>query len=769
MQIFQLESLFVSVILGAISIYIAPEFLLLSWQKVLPIMLCCGLLGYSAFCCNKTGLTKYFFALVTLLAICGYMHDTALNALSEAKAVAALPKKMNMRFKIEEIHHQQDYQAAVIRIDLITLKNQRIYARFSLKEEIKQGDIWQGELQLRAISSRLNKGGFDRQQWYFSKGISGYATIKSAVKIGQDLSWRDRLFDQAKKQTNELSQQGLLLALSFGERAWLSPLDWKIYQKTNTAHLIAISGLHIGLAALIGFGLARGVQFFIPVSQISPLFPLIGSGLFALFYAQLAGFAIPTFRAVVALLIVIGLHYCRYYFTPWRLFFIVISILLLSDPLMVLSDSFMLSVGAVGSLILWYQLVPLSYFTWTKKELPKTLKWGIGLIHLQIGLFWLFMPLQLTVFNGFSLYSIITNLIAVPLFSFLLVPLVLFAVLTQGCFYSWEIADKLAQGILSILSIFESGWLDISYKTQGILSVVFALILLYMLWRRRIKNKIPLGIWILVFGVLFYGLGKVSFRLGKNDEWRIETLDIGQGLATLIVKNGRGVLYDTGAAWQNGSMAELEILPYLRREGIILDKLILSHDDNDHAGGANAVLSAFPQVEFISPSYKNYNKTDRTFCNKGLNFHWQGLDFLALSPLNSVNEAKNPDSCVIVVNDGKSYLLLTGDADLASEQQILPDLNKIHVLQVGHHGSKTSTGAALLTKIQPNIALISSGRWNPWHFPHKNVVERLEAVKSAVYNTAVSGQISVIVTAENRRIETARHQWSPWYRQLIIP
>lgn len=773
MKYIQIDSLIIGTILGALSLYYAPEFLLFPWSAL------CWMLGgllfvfvlYVVF--QKKLIARLCFNALLFIMACGYMQNRALDLLTEAKAVASLPSKIQATFKIEEIHHQYDYQAAVIEVDLSpTLMKQRLYARLSFEEKVKIGEIWQGELRIRAISSRLNQGGFDRQQWYFAKAITGYATIKSAVKIGNDFSWRDKLFYRAKQQTENLPQQGLLLALAFGERAWLPAEHWKTYQQTNTAHLIAISGLHIGLAALIGFYLARGIQFFLPNRFISPYFPLLFSGLFALFYAQLAGLAIPTFRAVVALLVLIAFRSYRYYFTPWRLFFLVISLLLLFDPIMILSGSFILSVGAVGSLILWYQLFPLSDFPWHEKTWFKRLKWAAGLVHLQIGLFWLFMPLQLAIFGGFSQYGLIANLIAVPLFSFILVPLVLLAILTQGSVGSWQVADRLAEQILLMLSWFEQGWIAVSDKTQWILTALLTLLLLWRLWAldgEKGGKKISPKMGLLFGALICYSLGNWAVKQFTTEEWQIETLDVGQGLATLIVKNHRGILYDTGAGWQNGSMAELEILPYLRREGIVLDKLILSHDDNDHAGGTNQILSAFPKVEFMPASNKNYGKIDRTFCQKGADFQWQGLFFQILSPQQVKDEAENADSCVIHVSDGRYHLLLTGDADIGTERQISPLLQKMNILQVGHHGSKTSTGQILLNKIQPEIALISSGRWNPWRFPHKTVVERLEAAQSAVYNTAVSGQISVLVNREGIHIETARHRWSPWYRQLIIP
>ena len=129
--------------------------------------------------------------------------------------------------------------------------------------------------------------------------------------------------------------------------------------------------------------------------------------------------------------------------------------------------------------------------------------------------------------------------------------------------------------------------------------------------------------------------------------------------------------------------------------------------------------------------------------------------------------AENKDSCTLLLSDGQHQILLTGDADLGVEYKILPKLGKIDVLQVGHHGSKTSTGEALVRQTEPKIALISSGRWNPWHFPHKDVVARLRRQNTQIYNTAEHGQIRLLFQDKEIKIQTARTEFSPWYRRLI--
>jgi len=202
---------------------------------------------------------KHFLVYLAFFVVClGYSHHSALSLLQQAQNIIA--QKQVVTFEIQEILHQQDYQTLIATATLAdNLREQRIFLNWKAKEVPQLSEIWQAEISLRPLSARLNFGGFDRQQWYFSKGITAVGTVKSAVKIADISSLRAEKLQQVKKQTEGLSLQGLLIALAFGERAWLDKNTWSIYQQTNTAHLIAISGLHIGLAMGIGFYLARVV------------------------------------------------------------------------------------------------------------------------------------------------------------------------------------------------------------------------------------------------------------------------------------------------------------------------------------------------------------------------------------------------------------------------------------------------------------------------------------------------------------------------------
>ena len=783
-------------IVSALSLLVVPDFLLFTWQQAgLSILM----LVMTALCFHWFNYFKarnFCISSILFLLTLAYAHLPALSLLGQAERISSLPNKIALDLHISEILHQQDYQTLVATTSLFDGREQRIFINWKAPENPQLGEVWRADVKLRSISARLNHGGFDRQQWYFSKRIIAVGNVQSAVKIGDDFSYRIHFLQNSLKQTEGLSLQGLLIALAFGERAWLDNKTWPIYQQTNTAHLIAISGLHIGLAMGIGFFFARFLQFVLPTRFISPWFPLCFGVVIALGYAYLAGFSLPTFRAMMALLFIVILQFSRRYYTPLQMLCLVVAFLLFCDPLMPLSVSFWLSIGAVTCLIVWYRYVPLSIIEWRHQKLSSKVRWIWGLFHLQFGLLILFTPIQLFFFNGLSLNGFLANLIAVPLYSFLLVPLILFAVLTNGAFSSWHLSNAIAQGITQCLSFFQGSYMPISMNLSlvltALLSFVFGSMLcgLYFASQTQTKNtplkssrfftlnytkilspkaykQALLGV-ILIFSVCMSTLG---YRYFTKPKWQLDTLDVGQGLATLIVKEGKGVLYDTGPAWQSGtggsSMAELEILPYLQREGIELETLILSHDDNDHSGGAKVILAVYPEIELITPSRKNYGETHHTFCLQGKRWSWRGLDFKVLSPEQITDRAENPQSCVIVLTDGQYQILLTGDADVATERSFAEKLGKINVLQVGHHGSKTSTGEFLLAQTKPDIALISSGRWNVWNFPHPSVIERLNRYQSAVENTAISGHIRLNFTEKGIKIEKARGDFLPWFARVI--
>lgn len=667
----------------------------------------------------------------------------------------------------------EDYQSAVA----IRENGVRVYLVWRSETPLFLGGVYRAELPLKPLSSRLNVGNFNRQRWFLANHIQATATVKRAELLTiPEQDFRLNRFYRVKDQLSETHSLGIILALAFGERAWLANEDWRLFQRTSTAHLIAISGLHITLAFGIGFWLGKGVVGFINGISITLLrrqavenshfFALFVGFLGACIYSFLAGFSFPTTRALVAISLLLIWRLSRHYYPPWQLWLQCVSGLLFIDPITLLSESFWLSALAVLGLIFWYRFFPFSSFEWGNRY-PKWLS-IMRLVHLQMGILFCFLPVQLYFFEGHNPWAFVVNLLIVPLYSLLIVPIILFTLLSNNIFHSWEWVDRLIQWSLICLRLFEEGWQPLSLEQQWrLLSLdLFVLSLLY--WRKQLKTHFSL---LVVVSLAWYQ----SYFWWRD--WQSKPLvewihfDVGQGLAMAFVYEEQGqrkaILYDTGASWQQGSMAELEIIPYLKRQAILPEVIILSHDDNDHSGGILPLLAHYPQAKLILSGENRYSNMPFEACVRGREWEFGKLSLRVYFPEKLALRANNADSCVLVVKISTFRLLLTGDSGITQEQKFASEVGKIDFLQVGHHGSKTSTSYTLLAGTKPEYAFISSGRFNYWQMPHSTVLERLAKFNIQTLNTAREGMISVKFYDDYYQIETHRSYFSPWYQYYL--
>lgn len=239
----------------------------------------------------------------------------------------------------------------------------------------------------------------------------------------------------------------------------------------------------------------------------------------------------------------------------------------------------------------------------------------------------------------------------------------------------------------------------------------------------------------------------------------------GTASAMVIEQNGKGILYDTGDRWPAGSAAERHILPMLNWRGIALEQIIISHAHLDHIGGLPTVQSAFPQATVRSP----IRGEGHLPCVAGERWRWQSLQFEVLWPPKTLKRPVNDDSCVIRIDDGKYSLLLTGDAEKKAEAQLIRlrrDRLAATVLQVGHHGSRTSSTPPFLRAVNPEVALASASRYNKWRLPARQVVARYRANGITWRDTTRSGQLSVLFFDNDWQIKGFREQLMPrWYHQ----
>ncbi|HFZ1096950.1 TPA: ComEC family protein [Klebsiella oxytoca] len=655
---------------------------------------------------------------------------------------------------------QTTHQGRIVRLDgrrLFPAPGVSLYGNY-LPEPPCAGQVWAMTLRARPVHGQLNEGGFDSQRYALSQHRPLTGRFISAEVRERNCSVRARYLASLNQTLAELPWQSVMLGLGMGERLAI-PREIKILmQETGTSHLMAISGLHIALGATLGWLLLRGLQFFLPCRWLGWRAPLLTGLASAIFYAWLTGMQPPALRTCVALFVGCALRLSGKRWSPWQLWLCCIGAILFADPLAALSESLWLSAFAVAALIFWYQLAPMpgGKRCWLLRQ-------SLALCHLQIGLMFLLAPLQIALFHGISLTSVLANLIAVPLVTFIVVPLILTAMFLHLCapltieMVIWQSADRILAALFGFLRQLPPGWLELDARWLGISLLPWPALIL---WRFHAWRTLP------AFCLACLGLLSWPFwRSTATNEWRVTMLDVGQGLAMVIERQGAALLYDTGLAWPEGDSGEQIIIPWLRWHHLHLEGVVLSHEHLDHRGGLNSVLKAWPQIWILSP----LGWAGHLACQRGEIWQWRGLTFRAFWPLPGATKQGNNRSCVVRVDDGKHSILLTGDIETPAEQAMISHYWQhlaSTLIQVPHHGSNTSSGTALLRSVGGEAALASASRYNAWRMPSTKVKQRYRNQNYQWFDTPHQGQITVIFSADGWQIHSLRDQVLPrWYHQ----
>ncbi|AXF76216.1 ComEC family protein [Erwinia tracheiphila] len=617
------------------------------------------------------------------------------------------------------------------------------------------GQRWKMRLKLRVVHARLNEGGFDSQKFSVANAVPMNGKILAFQSINTDCGLRHHIIVKSKENYGNLAWHAILSALAFGERGDIDAVVNQLLRETGTAHLMAISGMHISLAASFGWLLTRVIQLFFPVHWVGYRFPLISGLLVAVAYTWLSGWGPPSVRAIVALSVWGILRLRGICCSNWQVWRICIGFILFFDPLSILSDSLWLSAMAVAGLLFWYHWFPLPQRFAAKK------RWLLlQLLHLQLAIFLLLMPLQIQIFHGISISALIANLWAVPLVTFLTVPLILsaivFTLFTPVSQFFWWLADKTLLLVFTPLATLPAGWLQVSYQALWFSAFVWMLVVAGRLgWLRSSPAS------LLALCIAFY-YWHLSVRL---PEWRVDMLDIGHGLSVIISRDGKAVVYDTGNRWEGGDEATRQILPWLKWQGLEVQQIILSHNHLDHTGGLESLQKAFPDTLLRSETGRGGHLP----CHRGIKWRWQSINFEVLWPVQGEALSVNNQSCVIMVSDGKWRVLLTGDLESLAELKMVSryrsDL-KADVLQVPHHGSGTSSSPPFLRAVEGSVALASVARYNAWKLPAERVIQRYKDYRYRWFDTARDGQISVQFFSSYWQVEGLRAQILPrWYHQ----
>ncbi|MFC4820492.1 DNA internalization-related competence protein ComEC/Rec2 [Dokdonella ginsengisoli] len=616
-------------------------------------------------------------------------------------------------------------------------------------QELDACSRWQLQLRLRRPRGLVNRGGFDSERHALEHGIVAVGYVREADsnrRLGERGGCvdrlRERLAHDIAERVGDPHDAALVRAFAIGDTRGLGPDDWEVARATGVSHLIAISGFHVGIAAGFGALLVRllwrlwprlGLRVAVPVAQ-APVALVT-----ALAYGALAGNSLPTLRTLMMIAIVALAHGARRGSGGAHALALALLAILVIDPLATLSAGFWLSF--VGVAFLLGCLARGRGWTGWLREL------GAGQLLMSVAL----LPLTVWFFGEVSLVGVLSNLFAVPVVSVVIVPLCLLGLLALltlpvVAVLPLTLAATIAHAQWRLLESM-AGWPGAHGYLPEVAPWALALAMLGAAWM-----FLPRGVPARGLGALLFLPLLLPDRPPPPQGAFVATvIDVGQGLSVLVRTHGHALLYDAGARYRSEfDLGEAAVLPTLHALGIdTLDAFVVSHGDNDHAGGAPAVARAYPQARRYAgePARLDLGAAQ---CRSGQAWRWDGVDFRMLGPRPEAlaahsGSADNDRSCVLLVETASGRLLLTGDVSRRVEPAIAaaagdgPPL----VLLVPHHGSRSSSSEAFVAALAPRLAVVSAGWRNRFGHPHPAVVQRYADAGVALESTARSGALEI--------------------------
>ncbi len=649
---------------------------------------------------------------------------------------------------------------------------------------LKPGQRWRLTVRLKRPHGFVNPYGFDYEAWLLERNIRATGYVRPAPDnemlaeaVPGLLHTIDRARDTVRTRfaasfadnAGSGRYAGVLTALAVGDQQAIPAEQWEVFRRTAVTHLLSISGLHVSMVAVLAGMLAGWIWRLFPALTLriaARRVAVLAGLLTAVWYGLMAGMGIPVQRALImlaagALALMTGRET-----SAGRVLALALLCVLLFDPWAVLSAGFWLSFGAVGVII----------HVVSGRSRPRP-GW-LTATHVQIAITLVTMPLLLLLFNAFSLISPFANAFAIPLVSFIITPLALLAIVLPVpelvVFAHW-----VAGGMMRCLEVLAA--LPFALWRQAAAPPVLVFVgIAGLLWFLLPRGTPARGAALLAVVPLF------AWAPARPDEgaFSMRVLDVGHGTAVHVQTANHDLLYDAGPAYGPVSDAgERVLLPYFAAMGVVrLDRLVLSHGDADHIGGAESLLNGMPVDALLSslPPEHALLQTERARlleCEAGMTWHWDGIDFEVLYPGAADIESaqgkpgrENNRSCVLRVVSRWGEVLLTGDIESAVERRLvrqLPDKMVNKVVLVPHHGSRSSSSERFVMATQAAHAIYSVGYLNAFRHPHPQVRSKWRDAGAQTWRTDLQGAILVDVTPDGVKLMVQRNA-APryWYERL---
>jgi len=623
-----------------------------------------------------------------------------------------------------------------------------------------------------------NPGQFNRRIYESGKKIDFYLENPTVLEVKEQRSgvrevveiWKTEMMNRCEKIYPD-EEAGILEAMLFGEKSELSGDIKELYQAAGISHVLVISGLHISLLALAVAGILRRLGFPMPVWVILSVGVLAGYGI-------LIGQPTTAVRALLMFFVLQGARLLgRSYDLLSALAFAGI-LMLLDNPDLILDGGCRLSFCAVIG-VGWYVSEKNKIF-WSIGEKEKRKNRGKGgkgssagaiLENIRVGWYlWLFtLPVMLDTFYQVSVVGILWNLVAIPLLPVIIASGGLGVVLAGWNIFLGSLAGSPAYGMLQLYQEIGniSEKLPVGMWTPGqpskpvIAGYYLVIFLLVLVEKQLIKREKR---WKIFPGMELCSMLLLLLLMAHPWQQRekITFLDVGQGDASLLQSGGQTLLLDGGSTSQK-NVGTYVILPYIKQQGIsCLEAVVLTHTDQDHINGVTEVLEegkkGWLTVKNLMYPYwmegteqgkqlKKLAEEAGASCRKiraGDRLTIGKAEAVVLYPKEQEKIAEpNAGSLVLFWKWEGVRAMFTGDLPEEKERELLQNLPACEILQVGHHGSATSTCREFLEQVQPSLAVISCAMKNRYGHPSPDTVDRLKKTGCEIRYTMKSGAITI--------------------------
>lgn len=632
-------------------------------------------------------------------------------------------------------------------------------------QPVRAGERWRFVVRLKRPHGNVNPHGYDYEAALLERGIratgyirrdDGNARVDAFVaRPGYAIErLREHLRERYRRVLGDAPYAGVLIGLAIGDQRGIEASHWQVFARTGVSHLLSVSGLHItmlaGLAyAAVAAGWRRSAR--LPLRLPAQKAAALAGFAAACAYALVAGFEVPAQRTLYMLGVVAAALWSGRALSSSRVLAAALLPVLLLDPWAVLAAGFWLSFGAVA-LLFHIDAGRIRPGHWLAD-------WGRAQWAVTLGT----VPALLALFQQFSLVSPLANALAIPLVSFVVTPLALAGGLPFGAPLLWLGHAAMAVLMALLEALAASPWAVWQQHAPPAWALLPAMAgVIWLLLPRGFPAR-----WLGVVACLPLALAPPPRP--ATGEAAVTVLDVGQGLAVHVQTAQRDLLYDTGPLFSaDANGGNRIIVPYLRAAGVPrLDLLMVTHEDTDHSGGAEAVLDALP-VDVLASSLPFEHPlsaapvTQRP-CVAGDRWEWDGVRFDMLYPTRELYAAParktNALSCVLKVTAAGASMLLTSDIEASGEAALLAgdgDALRADVLTVPHHGSRTSSTPEFVAAVGAGTAIFPVGYRNRFGHPKDDVVDRYRASGADLRRTDLEGAVRVTLGAGGVRVDGQR-------------